>query len=309
MEKRQYIVEPTEMSPLQQAQQAANWLPVYLYSDDAEHGLLPQVGAQRLEDLFGDKNTSTNLSRLKKLFAQIAEEQQAPIGLYVAGYSEEAIAALSETPLADALDGLRRSIECTARLGSEHTADTRWSSGNGVHIPLKTVTDLLSQDQHISEETLNESCSAIQKLSSDTLQQRLGWVRQYLPASSADEWLRLTCDWLDGTPLTDLAQLYGLKNITVGQQLERIAKVLLREPTTASRRSASIDADLRWQDDAYCLGGDTEIFFPEKGGSAREARKMCDKCKVKEQCVDYAVRHKLHFGIWGGRSENERRGM
>lgn len=64
---------------------------------------------------------------------------------------------------------------------------------------------------------------------------------------------------------------------------------------------------LSWQDRALCaeVGGDE--WFPEKGGSTREAKRVCRACPVKMACLDYALENDERFGIWGGMSERERR--
>ena len=66
-------------------------------------------------------------------------------------------------------------------------------------------------------------------------------------------------------------------------------------------------AELSWQDRALCAQTDPEAFFPEKGGSTREAKKVCRSCEVRAECLDYALEHDERFGIWGGLSERERR--
>ncbi len=64
---------------------------------------------------------------------------------------------------------------------------------------------------------------------------------------------------------------------------------------------------LEWQDRALCKQTDPEAFFPEKGGSSREAKKVCTSCDVRAECLDYALKHDERFGIWGGLTERERR--
>ena len=64
---------------------------------------------------------------------------------------------------------------------------------------------------------------------------------------------------------------------------------------------------LPWAPDAKCLQADPETFFPEKGGSTREAKRICALCEVREECLEYALENDEHFGIWGGLSERERR--
>lgn len=74
--------------------------------------------------------------------------------------------------------------------------------------------------------------------------------------------------------------------------------------------SLSIDSDEKrhdWREDAICNQVDPEIWFPEKGGSTREAKKICNRCPVRDKCLSYALRNDERFGIWGGKSERERR--
>jgi WhiB family redox-sensing transcriptional regulator len=63
----------------------------------------------------------------------------------------------------------------------------------------------------------------------------------------------------------------------------------------------------QWQERALCAQTDPEAFFPEKGGSTREAKRICMGCEVRDECLDYALAHDERFGIWGGLSERERR--
>ena len=62
-----------------------------------------------------------------------------------------------------------------------------------------------------------------------------------------------------------------------------------------------------WQERALCAQTDPEAFFPEKGGSTREAKRICTGCEVRGECLEYALEHDERFGIWGGLSERERR--
>jgi WhiB family redox-sensing transcriptional regulator len=65
--------------------------------------------------------------------------------------------------------------------------------------------------------------------------------------------------------------------------------------------------DQGWQERALCAETDPEAFFPEKGGSTREAKKICTGCEVRAECLEYALSNDERFGIWGGLSERERR--
>ncbi|WP_322645536.1 WhiB family transcriptional regulator [Oerskovia flava] len=67
------------------------------------------------------------------------------------------------------------------------------------------------------------------------------------------------------------------------------------------------DSLMGWQERALCAQTDPEAFFPEKGGSTREAKKVCTGCEVRSECLEYALENDERFGIWGGLSERERR--
>ena len=71
--------------------------------------------------------------------------------------------------------------------------------------------------------------------------------------------------------------------------------------------TAAEAAELEWQDQALCAETDPEAFFPEKGGSTRDAKRVCRVCPVRAECLQYALDHDERFGIWGGMSERERR--
>ena len=60
-------------------------------------------------------------------------------------------------------------------------------------------------------------------------------------------------------------------------------------------------------DHAECKGLDPRLFFPERGESTREAKAVCDTCPVRSDCLDWAIDTQQKHGIWGGRSERERR--
>jgi WhiB family transcriptional regulator, redox-sensing transcriptional regulator len=73
------------------------------------------------------------------------------------------------------------------------------------------------------------------------------------------------------------------------------------------RTVQNTDDPLAWQSDSLCAQTDPEAFFPEKGGSTRDAKKICTSCEVRSRCLEYALENDERFGIWGGLSERERR--
>jgi WhiB family redox-sensing transcriptional regulator len=62
-----------------------------------------------------------------------------------------------------------------------------------------------------------------------------------------------------------------------------------------------------WQRKSLCAQTDPEAFFPEKGGSTRDAKRICQRCPVIGDCLNAALANDERFGIWGGLSERERR--
>lgn len=69
----------------------------------------------------------------------------------------------------------------------------------------------------------------------------------------------------------------------------------------------SSQADPRLGTLSACLDTPAEMFFPERGGSADEAKAVCQGCRIREACLEYALANNEKFGIWGGYTERERR--
>lgn len=62
-------------------------------------------------------------------------------------------------------------------------------------------------------------------------------------------------------------------------------------------------------DDAICSEVATDMFFPESGESAKEAKRICASCPVVEKCLQYALHENIFYGVWGGTSPHERRNL
>jgi WhiB family redox-sensing transcriptional regulator len=62
-----------------------------------------------------------------------------------------------------------------------------------------------------------------------------------------------------------------------------------------------------WTDLARCRGMDSEAFFGRNLTEARAAIRTCDRCEVRQQCLDYAVTQGIEIGVWGGLTERQRR--
>lgn len=71
------------------------------------------------------------------------------------------------------------------------------------------------------------------------------------------------------------------------------------------------DLDTSWMADGNCVGIDPDLMFPTEAGrnNATEAKAICADCTVRDACLDYATAAPERFGVWGGKSESERRTM
>jgi WhiB family redox-sensing transcriptional regulator len=58
--------------------------------------------------------------------------------------------------------------------------------------------------------------------------------------------------------------------------------------------------DRGWMARAACANLQTAQFFPSDPASADEAIAVCRGCPVSAQCLDYALRHRIIDGVWGG---------
>ena len=69
-----------------------------------------------------------------------------------------------------------------------------------------------------------------------------------------------------------------------------------------------------WRHMAACLDEDPELFFPiGNTGPAllqiEEAKAVCRRCNVVEECLKWALENGQDAGVWGGLSEDERRAL
>jgi WhiB family transcriptional regulator, redox-sensing transcriptional regulator len=70
-----------------------------------------------------------------------------------------------------------------------------------------------------------------------------------------------------------------------------------------------------WHLQAACRGPESELFFPptlperreEREHRERSAKTICAQCEVRAECLEFALRVREPYGIWGGLTEAERR--
>lgn len=68
-----------------------------------------------------------------------------------------------------------------------------------------------------------------------------------------------------------------------------------------------LPARQEWVDYALCAQVDTDVFFPEKSGTAAPAKAICALCPVRRQCLESALARRERHGVYGGKTEFERR--
>ena len=75
--------------------------------------------------------------------------------------------------------------------------------------------------------------------------------------------------------------------------------------------------DDSWQPRGLCRGNHSHLFFPpstferkdERERRELRARAICRVCPVMSECLEYAMRIREPYGIWGGFTESERRDL
>ena len=67
--------------------------------------------------------------------------------------------------------------------------------------------------------------------------------------------------------------------------------------------------DRNWRQHAACRGCDPDLFHPTRGQDVSDAKRICAVCPVADICLQWALENNETMGVWGGRSERERRTM
>lgn len=69
-----------------------------------------------------------------------------------------------------------------------------------------------------------------------------------------------------------------------------------------------------WWHVGACRDEDPELFFPVgetplAKEQAEEAKVVCEGCPVRVACLSWALSTRQEHGVWGGKSEQERRSL
>ncbi len=65
--------------------------------------------------------------------------------------------------------------------------------------------------------------------------------------------------------------------------------------------------DTDWMEVGKCKELSPAIFFPSDGVGVQAAQRICAECPVADTCLEYALSERVDHGVWGGKSERERR--
>lgn len=72
-----------------------------------------------------------------------------------------------------------------------------------------------------------------------------------------------------------------------------------------------------WMDHGACVSAKQTLFFGEDTptgkakhrpvhADAHEAKEICSRCPVREECLNFAVDNNETYGVWGGLTPRER---
>ena len=64
-----------------------------------------------------------------------------------------------------------------------------------------------------------------------------------------------------------------------------------------------------WRSARACISANTLTFFPRNRKQRLEALGYCEICLVRGECLKYALDNSIEFGIYGGKTEDERKIM
>ena len=61
-----------------------------------------------------------------------------------------------------------------------------------------------------------------------------------------------------------------------------------------------------WWKRAACAGVGPDTFFEPSPGAEQAAKAICATCAAAQECRDWAIAHRISFGIFGGLTALER---
>ncbi len=84
---------------------------------------------------------------------------------------------------------------------------------------------------------------------------------------------------------------------------------MTRRPPAAAADAVRIPGP--WAEQALCAQADPDLWYPQHPALITRAKRICNACPVRRQCLDYALTgadtwRGITTGIWGGTTPRER---
>jgi WhiB family redox-sensing transcriptional regulator len=98
---------------------------------------------------------------------------------------------------------------------------------------------------------------------------------------------------------------------SIYKQLGRTRSDPTAEQLLASARSTfgiPMGSSIAWMAEGACVARPEIDWFPTYGEPADEAKAVCGGCRVRETCLDQAIK-RHEYGVWGGTTERERESL
>lgn len=67
--------------------------------------------------------------------------------------------------------------------------------------------------------------------------------------------------------------------------------------------------EIHWQLKGLCRNDDPQKWTPDPPDvekKSQEAKEICHRCPVVQECQNWALSHREVYGVWGGLTERER---
>jgi WhiB family redox-sensing transcriptional regulator len=104
--------------------------------------------------------------------------------------------------------------------------------------------------------------------------------------------------WRAGVSKADIARRVGFSDSAVGRWIRGPQPQPEDEPVELARN---------WREQALCAQVDPELFFPDHDIIPKEAKLICDQCRVRLDCLQYALDNHPLPGVWAGTNHKKRK--
>lgn len=64
----------------------------------------------------------------------------------------------------------------------------------------------------------------------------------------------------------------------------------------------------QWVRKGQCQRGPLDAMYV-RGAAQHQAKRLCQGCPVRTECLSEALDHRIEWGVWGGMTERERRAV